>query len=268
MQTTRDGGRVAIVGGGPAGLVAAKSLLEEGLHPTVFERSSNLGGQWNAPGPHSGVWKTMRANTSKVTMCFSDFPFEEELPMFLTNQQAHAYLWKYAKHFGLDECLKLNTRVEIVSRADGGGWLVESKTLEERRGAEVFPHVIIAPGRFNKPRIPTVKGLAKFKGATSHTFDYWGNDQFQEKRVLLIGNGISGLEVADELATDPSITVFSSCRKPRYIITKIFGGIPADGATLHALLCSLIAPYRRTRLPKRSRTLFSNIAAVPNSMEV
>ena len=134
-------------------------------------------------------------------MCFSDFPFEEELPMFLTNQTysltirpiskvrcfrpvrspiAHAYLLKYAKHFGLDECLKLNTRVEIVSRADGGGWLVESKTFEERRGAEVFPHVIIAPGRFNKPRIPTVKGLAKFKGATSHTFDYRGNDQFKE----------------------------------------------------------------------------------------
>ena len=44
---------------------------------------------------------------------------------------------------------------------------MESKTLEERRGAEVFLHVIIAPGRFNKPRIPTVKGLAKFKGATS-----------------------------------------------------------------------------------------------------
>ena len=255
MQTTRDGRRVAIVGGGPAGLVAAKSLLEEGLHPTVFERSSNLGGQWNAPGPHSGVWKTMRANTSKVTMCFSDFPFEEELPMFLTNQQAHAYLWKYAKHFGLDECLKLNTRVEIVSRADGGGWLVESKTLEERRGAEVFPHVIIAPGRFNKPRIPTVKGLAKFKGATSHTFDYRGNDQFQEKRVLVIGNGISGLEVASELATDPSITVISSCRKPRYIITKIFGGIPSDCAHFTRFACSLIAPYRRTRLPKLLRTI-------------
>jgi cation diffusion facilitator CzcD-associated flavoprotein CzcO len=98
MQTTRDGGRVAIVGGGPAGLVAANSLLEEGLHSPYLNEAQNLGGQWNAPGSHSGVWKTMRANTSKVTMCFSDFPLEEELPMFLTNQQAHAYLLKYAKH--------------------------------------------------------------------------------------------------------------------------------------------------------------------------
>jgi dimethylaniline monooxygenase (N-oxide forming) len=84
MQTTRNGRQVAIVGGGPAGLVAAKSLLEEGLQPTVFEQSSNVGGQWNAPGPHSGIWKTMRANTSKVTTCFSECPFDEELPVYLT----------------------------------------------------------------------------------------------------------------------------------------------------------------------------------------
>ena len=114
---------------------------------------------------------------------------------------------------------------------------MESKTLEERRGAEVFPHVIIAPGRFNKPRIPTVKGLAKFKGATSHTFDYRGSDQFQEKRVLLIGKGISGLEAAGELTTDPSITVISSCRKPRYIITKYSGAFPRI-VPLYTLCCA------------------------------
>jgi dimethylaniline monooxygenase (N-oxide forming) len=48
--------------------------------------------------------------------------------------------------------------------------------------------------------------------------------------VLVIGNSISGLEVASELATDPTIMVISSCRKPRYIITKILGGLPADCA--------------------------------------
>ena len=40
--------RIAIIGGGPAGLVAAKSLLEESLQPVVFEQSSALGGQWHA----------------------------------------------------------------------------------------------------------------------------------------------------------------------------------------------------------------------------
>lgn len=132
MPTKRINQRVAIIGGGPAGLVAAKSLLEEGLQPTIFEQSSNIGGQWNAPAAYSGVWKTMRANTSKVTMCFSGLPFDEELPMFLTNQQAHAYLLKYAKQFGLNERGRLNSKVEMISRANDGSWSVESKTLGAR----------------------------------------------------------------------------------------------------------------------------------------
>jgi len=230
MHNTRNNRRVAIIGGGPAGLVAAKSLLEEDFQPTVFEQSSNIGGQWNAPAPHSGVWKTMRANTSKVTMCFSGFPFEEKLPMFLTNQQAHAYLLKYAERFDLNERVRLNSRVEMVSRVNDGGWLVESTIHGEHRKAEAFSHVIVASGRFNKPRIPRVKGFERFRGTISHTFDYRDNEEFKDRRVLVIGNSISGLEVASELATDPTVTVISSCRKPRYIITKIFGGVPSDCA--------------------------------------
>ena len=84
--------QIAIIGGGPAGLVAAKSLLEESLQPVVFEQSSALGGQWHAPASHSGVWSSMRTNTSKVTTCCSDFPLADHLPMFPTNQQMHAYL--------------------------------------------------------------------------------------------------------------------------------------------------------------------------------
>jgi dimethylaniline monooxygenase (N-oxide forming) len=253
MQTKRNNQQVAIIGGGPAGLVTAKSLLEEGLQPTVFEQSSNVGGQWNAPAPHSGVWKTMRANTSKVTMCFSDFPLEEELPMFLTNQQAHAYLLKYAKRFDLNECVRLDSRVEMVSRANSGGWLVESTTHGERHKVEAFSHVIVAPGRFNKPRIPRVKGLERFKGAISHTFDYRDNEKFKDKRVLVIGNSISRLEVASELATDPTITVISSSRKPRYIITKIFGGVPSDCAHFAGFGVMLNRVIRRKTRRKDSR---------------
>ena len=134
--------------------------------------------------------------------------------MFLTNQQAHAYLLNYAKRFDLNEHVRLNSRVQMVSRVNDEDWLVESTRHGERREAEVFSHVIVASGRFNKPRIPRVKGCERFRGAISHTFDYRNNEEFKERRVLVIGNSISGLEVASELATDPTITVISSCRKP------------------------------------------------------
>ena len=55
--------------------------------------------------------------------------------------------------------------------------------------------------------------------------------------MLLIGKGISGLEAAGELTTDPSITVISSCRKPRYIITKYSGAFPRM-VPLYTLCCA------------------------------
>jgi dimethylaniline monooxygenase (N-oxide forming) len=74
--------RVAVVGAGPSGLVAAKSLQEEGLDPVVFEQADGVGGQWYGPSAHSGVWPGMRANTSMTLDAFSDFPPSESLPMF------------------------------------------------------------------------------------------------------------------------------------------------------------------------------------------
>ena len=266
MRTNQNDKRVAIIGGGPAGLVAAKSLLEEGLQPTIFEQSSNIGGQWNAPAAHSGVWKAMRANTSKVTMCFSGLPFEEELPMFLTNQQAHAYLLKYAKQFGLNERVRLNNKVKMISRAHDGGWSVESTTLGERRETEPFSHVIIASGRFNKPRIPQLRGLERFAGAISHTFDYRSNEDFKGKRVLVIGNGISGLEVASELDNDPTVTVLSSCRKPRYIMLRYLA-VFRQTAFLHALARCLIVPSPPKGRRKPSKISSLSNAAAPNSTE-
>jgi cation diffusion facilitator CzcD-associated flavoprotein CzcO len=172
--------RIAIIGGGPAGLVAAKSLLEESLQPVLFEQSSALGGQWHAPASHSGVWSSMRTNTSKTTTCFSDFPPADHLPMFPTNQQMHAYLLQYAEHFDLHKYVRLNSRVDMVQRAEDGNWLVRSTALGASSKVERFSHVIVASGRFNKPHMPPLTGLETFTGAggLSHTFDYQDNAPF------------------------------------------------------------------------------------------
>ena len=80
-ETSHTRHRVAVIGAGPSGLVAAKSLQEEGLEPVVFEQADGVGGQWYGPSAHSGVWLGMRANTSKTLDAFSDFPPAESLPM-------------------------------------------------------------------------------------------------------------------------------------------------------------------------------------------
>ena len=77
----RDGARVAVIGAGPGGLVAAKHALEAGFDVTVFEASDDLGGQWNTAAAHSGIWPGMRTNTSRAMTAFSDLPAAADHPL-------------------------------------------------------------------------------------------------------------------------------------------------------------------------------------------
>ena len=62
--------RVAIIGSGPGGLVAARYLKHHGFDPVIFEQGDQIGGQWNVRSPHSGVWPSMVTNTSRFLTCF------------------------------------------------------------------------------------------------------------------------------------------------------------------------------------------------------
>ena len=94
----RSGARVAIVGAGPSGLVAAKHALQAGFDVAVFEASDDLGGQWHTNAAHSGVWPGMHTNTSRAMTAFSDFAAPADYPLHPAAEQIHAYLRAYAQH--------------------------------------------------------------------------------------------------------------------------------------------------------------------------
>jgi dimethylaniline monooxygenase (N-oxide forming) len=215
--------RVAVVGAGPSGLVAAKSLKEEGLDPVVFEQADDVGGQWYGPSAHSGVWPGIRANTSKTLDTFSDFPPAESLPMFPRVEGLRDYLRSYAKTFDLDRSIRLKTPVQRVERDDGSWRIVTGDGGDER-----FDGVVVAGGRFNRPRHPAIEGLEYFAGEVVHSFRYRGRDAFRGKRVIVLGNSVSGTEIASDLAIDDSIRVTASLRKPRYVIPRVSRGVPSD----------------------------------------
>src|SRR5829696_4129612 len=207
----REGARVAVIGAGPSGIVAAKHALEAGFDATVFESSSALGGQWRTTAPHSGVWPGMHTNTSRAMTAFSDFPGAAELPLHPAAEQIHAYLQAYARAFGVTGRIRFDARVQDVRP----GWTVDG---------EPFDAVIVASGRFRKPRLPP--GVDAFRGELLHAFDYPGAAAFRDRCTLVYGNGISGLEIASDLA--PHAPVISAFRKPRYVIQKVVDGVSSD----------------------------------------
>jgi cation diffusion facilitator CzcD-associated flavoprotein CzcO len=62
----------------------------------------------------------MRTNTSKITTRFSDLPHADQVPMFPTHQQMHAYLRQYAEHFDLHRYVRLHSRVDMVQQGEDG----------------------------------------------------------------------------------------------------------------------------------------------------
>src|SRR5437588_1071056 len=127
----------------------------------------------------------MRTNTSRAMTAFSDFPAPPELPLHPAAQQIHEYLDSYARRFRVIDRIRFETRVEQVRP----GWTVDG---------EPFDAVVVASGRFRRPRLPCVVG--SFRGELLHTFDYPGAGAFADRSVLVYGNGISGAEIASDLA--------------------------------------------------------------------
>ncbi len=206
----------------------------------MFEAGERLGGQWRAGAPDSGMWLGMRTNTSRAMTAFSDLPAPPGHPLHPAAEQIHAYLERYARMFGVCDRIRVETRVQAVRP----GWTVDG---------EPFDAVIVASGRFRKPSVPAVVG--SFGGELLHAFDYAGASAFTDRAVLVYGNGVSGLEIASDLAAHAP--VISAFRKSRYVIQKVVDGVPSDWQwyTLFGALERRLLPAEQWGRRQRERVL-------------
>ncbi|XP_071421439.1 flavin-containing monooxygenase 5-like isoform X3 [Pithys albifrons albifrons] len=201
--------RVAIIGAGASGLCALKCCLDEGLEPTCFERSKDIGGLWRfEEHPEDGrasIYRSVIINTSKEMMCFSDFPIPEDFPNYMHNSKIMEYFRMYAQHFDLLRHIRFRTSVCRVSKrpdfATTGQWEVVTES-EGKQEAAVFDAVLVCSGHHTDAHLPlnTFPGLEKFEGWYLHSRDYKSPQSFMGKRVVVVGTGNSGIDIAVELS--------------------------------------------------------------------
>ena len=192
-------GSVAIVGAGAAGLVTAKSMLEAGLAPTVFDKGARIGGLWD---PESGpTWDTLRTNLTKYTCSFSDKPWDPALPLYPNREHVHAYLTSYAEPFLAKVDLHLNTEITGTEQVEGGKWRVIWREADSNTASEgVFDFLVVAPGVQGAPKIPDIPGLDTFRGQVLHSADYKTAAHFAGKKVVTVGPNHSGTDIAADVA--------------------------------------------------------------------
>ena len=235
--------RVAVLGAGPGGLVAARWLLSRGFDPTIYEQGTTLGGQWTGEPGRSGVWPGMHTNTSRILTAFSDLENDCDA-VFPANRDILDYLHRYADLFGLRSRIRFGARVDALRRT-GTAWAVTSGGRDE-----LFDRVVVATGRFHSPVIPAVDGLDGFTGelAVSTTFDFRNPEAYRHKRVLVAGCAISALEIAAEMAQHGAERVVVTQRRQRYILPKFAAGVPSDHRlfTRYGALAADILPPAET----------------------
>lgn len=229
--------RVAIVGAGVSGLASIKCCLEEGLEPTCFERSDDLGGLWrfteHVEEGRASLYKSVVSNSCKEMSCYSDFPFPEDYPNYVPNSQFLDYLKMYADRFDLLKCIQFKTTVFSITKCQdfnvSGQWKVV--TLHEgKQESAIFDAVMVCTGFLTNPHLPLgcFPGIKTFKGQYFHSRQYKHPDIFKDKRVLVVGMGNSGTDIAVE-ASHVAKKVFLSTTGGAWVISRVFdSGYPWD----------------------------------------
>jgi dimethylaniline monooxygenase (N-oxide forming) len=219
--------RVCVIGAGPSGLTAAKALHEQGLDFDCFEKGSGIGGLWryNNDSGLSAAYQSLHINTSRKRTQFSDFPMPADYPDFPHHSQMLEYFEKYVDHFGFRHHISFGTTVRSVRPVGPDHWDVSWEDQRGIRRSRPYRAVLVANGHHWCPRYPEFAG--EFRGHTLHSHDYRTAEGLQGKRVLVVGIGNSGCDIACESSRVAAAT-FLSTRSGAHIIPKYLFGKPLD----------------------------------------
>ncbi|HWP72040.1 MAG TPA: NAD(P)/FAD-dependent oxidoreductase, partial [Gemmatimonadaceae bacterium] len=176
---------VLVIGAGPAGLATAAELTRRGVAYRLFERGPSLGTSW------VNTYDSLRLHTGRHMSTLPGHGYPRGTPLFPTRDQFVAYLNDYAVNASLN--IEAGSNVSTVRRADGQ-WVAVVNDREVAGKA-----LVMATGIMSKPVMPDIAGRDSFAGEVTHSVAYRRPDPYRGKRVLVVGVGNSGGEIASEL---------------------------------------------------------------------
>ncbi|WP_217183319.1 NAD(P)/FAD-dependent oxidoreductase [Streptomyces sp. AC495_CC817] len=212
----------AVIGAGPSGLAAARALNRRGLRVEGYEASHDVGGLWDISNPRSTMYESAHLISSRTTTEFAEFPMRTDVD-YPGHRVLREYFRDYAAEFGLTELFLFRTRVTRLEPRDGGWDLTSSGPEGEQ--TRRYSGVVLANGTLAEPHVPTFAG--DFAGEVLHTSAYKSAEQLTGRRVLLIGAGNSGCDIAVD-AVHHAASVDMSVRRGYYFVPRYLFGKPSD----------------------------------------
>ncbi|WP_343031101.1 flavin-containing monooxygenase [Roseospira navarrensis] len=217
---TDTAGTVAIIGGGPTGIGVGRELIDGGFTVHLYEAEADFGGVWNDEAPCGRTYRSLHLISPKFNTQVPDFPMPADYPVYPNHRQMLAYIRSYARAHGLYERARFNAPVTRLEPA-GGPWRLVTAAGHDL----VYPLVVVCNGLQREPRYPDPPIPGAFAGETLHARDYKSPDQVRDKRVLVIGGGNSGCDIAVDAVTQAA-GVIHSTRRGYYYQPKFIAGKP------------------------------------------
>ncbi|MBP0015158.1 MAG: NAD(P)-binding domain-containing protein [Roseofilum sp. SBFL] len=255
-----------ILGAGFIGLGIAEALKSAQIPYDQVDASDDIGGNW-----YHGVYETAHIISSRKVTQFPQFPMSDDYPDFPSAAQMLAYLRNFADHYQLRENIELNRTVIAVNPTKNNLWHVIFANGEER----TYKGILICNGHHWCKRFPEFQG--EFKGEIIHSKDYKHPEQLRGKRVLVIGGGNSGCDIAAEAARVAAKS-FLSLRESVWFIPKTFVGVPVvnlvqwwmpewvQRAMAQTIIQLTFGPHKCYGLPKPNHRLFTKHPTINNEV--
>jgi hypothetical protein len=181
-----------VIGAGQAGLSAAYHLVRRGIETVVLDRNAAPGGAWQ----HR--WPSMRLTDTNRIYPLPDFPLTDVDPSVPAAVAVREYFGAFEERFGL--AVQRPVTVDAVRPAAAGLRVLAGHRAWEARA------VVNATGTWDRPFRPYYPGAATFRGRQLHTADYAGPQEFAGKHVVVVGGGVSGVQLLAEISTVASTT--------------------------------------------------------------
>lgn len=223
MPDTEPTTTCCLIGAGAAGLAMGKALVERGIDVDWFEAGGMVGGLWQIDNDNgtSAAYQTLHLNSSRPLTQYPSFPMPSDWPDYPSHTMMARYFDSFADRFDLRRRITFHTTVTAVAAQQDGTWSVTTGDGRTRR----YRHVLVANGHHSVPKLPDLPGT--FTGTVMHSHDYRDPAVFDGQRVLVLGVGNSGMDLAVDASRRAERT-FLATRHGVHVIPKYAFGKPID----------------------------------------